>query len=420
MNSPDFRRSLLLPVVLLAAAAMFAGPGWAGDWPQILGPGRNGIAADASLDLQRVSDPDSLAWKHPLGQGYAGPAVQDGRVVIFHRVEAGNRAEALDLRTGRRIWRTDLPAGYEGGIDPDNGPRCVPLIHQKRVLLVTAGGDLHCLNWADGRKIWSRRTAREFRAPDGYFGAGSTPIAFGDAVLMNVGGRDAGVVAFALKDGQTLWQATDERASYSAPIRYQIDRQEGALFVTRLSAVALDPSNGKTLFRFPFGKRGPTVNAALPVRDGDRVFLTASYGIGGQLRDLGGEQPTIWANDASLSSQYATPVLHNGYLYGTHGREDLGQAELRCVEWKTGRVMWREAGFGVANPVLVGETLLLQQIDGTLVAARPTPERFDKQAEREICAATTRALPAFADGHWLVRSTSSQGGALYCLRLRAE
>src|SRR5262249_1250551 len=142
------------------------------------------------------------------------------------------------------------------------------------------------------------------------------------------------------------------------------------IFVTRLNCVGIDPQTGNVRFSFPFGKRGPTVNAATPLVFDDQLFLSASYGIGALLAKVSptGEK-TIWQNDDTMSSQYTTCVFVDGFLYGTHGREDVGDGELRCIEAKSGRVCWSVPNFGIANPILAGDKLLLLKIDGNLALA---------------------------------------------------
>jgi len=59
----------------------------------------------------------------------------------------------------------------------------------------------------------------------------------------------------------------------------------------------------------------------------------------------------IWSNDSSLSSHYNTPVVRDGFLYGIDGRQEEG-GQLRCVEWKTGKVRWTKENFGCASLLL--------------------------------------------------------------------
>jgi outer membrane protein assembly factor BamB len=283
------------------------------------------------------------------------------------------------------------------------------------VYVFGAAGDLHAVSLDDGKERWSRSLYADYHGDEGYFGAGSTPILISGKLLVNVGGRGAGIVCLDAKTGQTLWKASDEAASYSSPAAAKVDGREQALFVTRLNCVLADPADGTIAKLFPFGKRGPTVNAASPLVLGDRLFVTASYGIGAELATLNrSEAKKMWANDESLSSQYSTPVEHNGFLYGNHGREDVGVAELRCVELSTGRVAWSKKDYGVAHLIVGGDKLLIQKVDGQLALATADPTSYRELASARVAPAPTRALPALSNGRLFIRSGSG-GGELTCL-----
>lgn len=389
----------------------------AGDWPQILGPTRNGIAQGEQLAASwPASGPQSL-WSATLGSGYAGPAVVGNRVIVFHRVDDFERVEAFDADTGRSLWKTDFEAIYRGGVDPDTGPRCVPLVHAGAVYVYGAAGELHCVALETGKARWSRTLAADYGADDGYFGAGSTPILAGGRLLVNVGGTDAGLVGLDPATGKTLWKGTSELASYSSPALVNVGGQPKVVFVTRMNAVLVDPQTGASSILMPFGKRGPTVNAAVPLVFDGHLFLSASYGVGAALVRLDGAKvKPIWANDESLSSQYATSVLRDGYLYGIHGREDIPPAALRCVEVATGKVMWSVDDFGVAHPILAGDKLLLLGVGGKLTIAQASPDKYRELASATISDDVTRALPALSGGHLYFRTNNrASGGRLKCL-----
>ncbi|HND51873.1 MAG TPA: PQQ-binding-like beta-propeller repeat protein, partial [Pirellulaceae bacterium] len=405
--------------VTLCGGSLAGGTAWlcgdeearAGDWPQILGPTRDGSAVGEKLTETWPASGPKVAWKHPVQQGYAGPAVVGSRVFVFHRDGDKERLEALDLATGKPIWKTEFAANYRGGIDADRGPRCVPLVHKDAVYVYGPGGMLHAVTAADGKLRWSRDTAGDFEADDGYFGFGSTPIILGDKLVVNVGGRGGAIIAFNLADGSTAWKAAADAASYSAPTLATIAGKPSAVFVTRLKCIAVSPA-GDVLFQFPFGKRGPTVNAATPLVFDDHLFLTASYGIGGQLLSLGAEAPKpVWSDDSTLSSQYATPVYYQGHLYGTHGREDTGDAaELRCIEAKSKRIVWSSPNFGVAHVIRSGDKLLLLKTTGELVLAQAAPGAYKPLATAKISNDTTRALPALSQGRLVLRTNDGRGG----------
>jgi outer membrane protein assembly factor BamB len=423
-RAAHFAAFLQAALVGTACLSFLLGGGRArgGDWPQILGPDRNGVARDETLLPSWPPAGPRRLWSAPVGDGYAGPAVVGRQVVVFDREEGNERLRALSADTGKPQWQTEWPSKYRGGINPDKGPRCVPLVHKGRIYVFGPAGDLHCVELATGKKVWARELLADYAGNEGYFGAGSTPIVAGDKLLVNVGGRgDAGLVALALSDGKTVWKATDEGASYSSPTQAAADEVSGVAFVTRMNAVIVDPETGKVRAQFPFGKRGPTVNAAMPLQFDNFLFVTASYGIGAQLVRLEKGGPEIvWANDETLSSQYSTPVYYQGYFYGTHGREDVGIAEFRCVEAATGKVMWSERDFPVAHVILAGDKLLILNTQGQLVLAHANPRKFEKLTSAELVASTTRALPALSAGKLYLRTNhdgNRQPNELLCIEV---
>jgi hypothetical protein len=398
-------------IAICLTLMVMTGSALAGDWPQILGPQRNGQAQNETLAETWPDTGPRTIWQRDVGSGYAGVAVVGDACILFHRQGDQSVVERLAAATGQPRWKKTFPTRYVSTIAPDNGPRCTPLIYQDCVYLFGADGDLHALSLADGQLKWTRDLYKECNAPSGYFGAGSTPIVEGEMLLVNVGGKQGnGIVALDRNSGQTLWHQTDELASYSSPVATTIGDQRHVIFVTRMNVVSIDPRTGAERFRFPFGMRGPTVNAANALVVGDRLFVTASYGIGAHLAQISPTGvKTVWENDDALSSQYTTPIEHQGFLYGIHGRQDEGVAELRCVELETGNVRWKQPGFGTANLIGVDDKLLIQKTSGELVLAQASQDRFIPLATARIFpeGSVVQALPALSDGRIFVRDESS-------------
>jgi outer membrane protein assembly factor BamB len=407
-------------VAVLCAASVvlgaFSTPALAGDWPQILGPHRNGRADGETLQAWKESGPKRL-WSRNVGMGYAGAVVQGNRTIVFHRVGGDEIVECWNVATGEPIWKTTYPAAYRGGVNADLGPRCTPIIHKDKVIVYGAAGDLHVLQLSDGAKLWTKETWNDYDAPDGYFGAGSSPLVADNKVLINVGGSRAAIVALSLADGQEAWTALDDQASYSSPTLAKINGQLRAVFVTRMKAAVLDPQNGEIKYQATFGARGPTVNAATPLVVDNQLFLSAAYGVGARLVDLSAEPKVVWQNDDSMSSQYTTCVTVGGILYGSSGREDFRNGDLRCVDWKSGKVLWSEKKTGVAHVILAGQHLLVSTIDGRILLLRTNPKRYEQLAEARVVDGLNRVLPALANGRLLLRKSSGERSQMICLQV---
>lgn len=414
--TPTFPRRWRMMTAGLVVALFVVTCAEAGDWPQILGPHRSGIADDESLADAWPEDGPRILWKRPVGQGTAGVAVVDQSVILFHRPGDAETVEALDAATGTTRWTKAYPTSFSSQVGGDDGPLCVPTIVGDSILTFGPQGVLTCWSLENGNRRWQRKTHDEFDAQEGYFGAGSSPLIEEDRVIVNVGGAKAGagLVAFDLASGRDLWTATDERASYAAPTAATFDGRRIVLCVARLNCVGLDPADGQVLFEIPFGRRGPTVNAATPVVLGDTFFLTASYGVGAVLaRVASGEAEELWRKSDLLSSQYTTPIESQGVLFGIDGRDDLPPAHLRCIDPQAGKVLWSEDNFGYATLIRAGERLIIVRTDGEIVLARANPDRFEPLARHRLTRDTLRALPALSSGRLYLRDSST----LYCVEV---
>ncbi len=404
------------PISLLIATLLASATAAAGDWPQILGPNRDGQAVGESIPIW--SEPPSVRWRTACGAGYAGVAVAAGKVLLWHRRGDEEVLDCLAAEDGRRLWRASFPAIYRGGVDADRGPRSVPIIDNDRAFVYGAAGDLHAVAMADGAPIWSRQLRTDYEAEDGYFGAGSTPIVVGSLLIAVIGGRDdAGIVAVDCRDGKTRWTASDEQASYASPVTMQVDGETRVVAVMGLSTVMVDPENGEILRALDFGRRGPVVNAATPLVDQTSLLVTASYGVGCRMVDMATDPPTdLWKASDVISSQYSTPVRIGDWLYAISGREDLGDAGLVCVRWTDGQVAWRRPEFGTAHLIAAGDRVLAQLTDGRLELFAAQSDGYRRLAGSDLPDGTYRALPALADGVLFCRRTlSASEGELLAL-----
>ena len=381
----------------------------AGDWPQILGPNRNGIAVSEKLAETWADGKPKKLWEVSVGSGFAGAVVADNQVILFHREKANDKLTSFHAETGKPNWTTSFPSAFRPAIVDDDGPRATPTIHEGAVYAYSAEGRLYCVDVKTGKKRWERKTHEDFGANGGYFGAGSAPLVDGQCVIVNVGGekKGAGVVAFDVESGETVWTAVKDQASYSAPVVVTIEEIRHLLCITRLNLVSLDPLTGKERFRTPFGQRGPTVNGAIPVVSGNHALLTASYGIGAQWISLSADNvKVLWSSDI-LSSQYTTPIFHSGMIYGIDGRQDGGPITLKCFDPATQKTDWSQSLSEYATLIGADGKLLVMQTDGQLRLVRLSDSKFEQLGSAALLSGKTRALPALANGRLYVRNENT-------------
>ncbi len=421
-------RGQIVQVLQIAAMAICSVPVLAQDWPQILGPDRNGQATGHTNLSATWPEEPKLAWQIGLGSGFGGAAIVGERALVMHRLGKDEVLEAVELSTGKNIWRAAWPASYEASYNPDNGPRCVPTVADNKAICYGAAGDLTCVDIRSGKLLWQRSLRKEYDADDGYFGAGSSPLVVGNLAIICLGGQAAGIVAVEIDSGKTRWASTDYDASYASPINVN---QSTALVVTRLRTVLISVSDGKVLGEIAFGSRGPTVNAATPIQVApNRFFLTASYGVGATL--LSTENRTLSAifdGSQLLSSQYNTPVAIAGNVNGVagrvigiDGREDVGVASLRAVDLEKQEIIWEEPSFGVAHLIAIGPQVLALKLEGELVLIDSRADHFQQLATTALPPGSYRAPPALSGDKLIVRSTNQASGRsqLSCILLPLE
>lgn len=411
------KRAFRFDLVWLAAAfvAVTAVHGAVTDWPQFLGPTRNGSYGGPPLAEAWGQGGPKVLWRKQVGQGFAGPAVIGNRVILFHRVGSEEIVESLDAANGNSIWRYAYRTTYRDDFGFDEGPRAVPVIADGVIYTFGAEGQLHAVDLAKGTRLWSEDTMKRFSVPKGFFGAAGSPLVDNGRVIANIGGEKAGVVAFEAKTGKVLWTATDDDASYSSGVGATIGGRRSAVFLTRDSLVGLDPASGAIQFQRRWRARlAASVNAATPLVVGDQIFVSAQYGPGaGVLRVNGSQLVDVWVSDDVLSNHYATSVFYNGHLYGFHGRQEFGPS-LRAVEFQTGTVKWSQEQFRAGSVLLAGDKLLITREGGELVLATASPQAFKPIARAQILQGVVRPYPALADGLLYVRNENT----LLCLDLR--
>ena len=405
-------------LLVLGSAAMAIALGVraaAEDWPQFLGPERNGIYRGPAIADTWGPEGPTVVWRTPVGQGFSGPVVAQDHVILFHRIGDQEIVDAFDVRTGAAMWRFAYPTSYRDDFGFDEGPRAVPVVSGGVVYTFGAQGQLHAIDLETGTPVWSADTMQRFSVAKGFFGAAGSPLVEGGRVMANIGGPKAGIVAFGTKTGEVLWTATGDGASYSSAAGATIAGRRHAIFLTRAGLVGLDPATGDVRFERPWRSRSASsVNVATPLVIGNLIFASAEYGPGAGVFRLEGSALTeLWASNDVLTNHYATSVYRDGVLYGFHGRQEFGPS-LRAVDLRTGDVRWSEEQFRGGTVTLAVDRLVILRERGELIVAAASPDAYRPLARAQILPGTVRAYPALSDGFLFVRNDDT----LICLDLR--
>jgi outer membrane protein assembly factor BamB len=379
----------------------------ADDWPQWLGPQRDGVWRETGILGRFPKDGPKILWRVPVGAGYAGPAVAQGRVYVTDQVlnEGVNhprsgfsapklpgkeRVLCLEAATGKVVWTHPYDCPYEG-IGYPSGPRATPTVQDGKMFSLGAMGNLLCLDAASGEKVWARDFRKEYGAPVQTWGFSGHPLVDGNKVICLVGG-EAAAVAFDRHTGKELWRSfKSKEQGYCPPMIFNAGGRRQLIIWEPAAVHGLDPETGKEFWSHPWAiQAGLTIST--PQADGNRLFLTAFYN-GPLMLELD-DKPSarvLWKGKSNseqarltdgLHSIMPTPVIKDGHIYGV-----CSYGELRCLEENTGKRLWmtRQPTTGGepvrwANAFLVpqGDRYFLPNEKGDLIIARLTPKGYEE------------------------------------------
>jgi outer membrane protein assembly factor BamB len=405
----------------LALASTLALTASGGDWPQFLGPNRDNTSPDIVEPWKEDLKP---LWKQPVGDAHSSPVVADGLVYAFYQ-PAGKNADALaafDARTGERKWEKSYDrAEYKPPFG--NGPRSTPAVSGGKVFTYSGLGILACWDAKTGELDWKVEPLKEFKTGNPFFGTSTSPIVVDGKVVVMVGGKGSGVVAFDAKTGKPAWQALDDPASYSSPIW----SHNQLVFLTGANLVGLS-GKGDKLWSVPFegrvGKGAFTIieSSATPIIAGDVVIgsTVSSGSIGLKLTEKDGKYTAekAWENKA-LTCYFSTPVTVGEQVYMVKGSTKKGQIVLTCIDPKTGKAAWDKPTQGEFHTALVRcgpagkEKMLMLDDGGNLSLFEPDPKEYKPLAKSKVCGKTW-AHPALADGRLYLRDDKE----LICIELK--
>ena len=378
----------------------------AADWPQWQGPDRTRISKETGLLKEWPAGGPKVIWTaNDLGSGYGSMAVAGNRVFLQGARGATSVVIALNRADGKEVWSKVLgPVETKMRSDRGAGPRGTPTVDGDRLYVLTENGDLACLK-TDGAIVWQLNILKAFGGPQLQWLISESPLIDGPHLVVTPGGPGAGMVKLDKMTGKTVWTSKElsDSAAYSSITVADVQGVRTYMTFTASAGVDVRASDGKLMFRYePAANR--TANVATPVYANNKVFFTSAYGTGGGLVDLAVQNGEVAATEVyftrEMKNHHGGVVLVDGYLYGYN---DL---ILTCLEFATGKMMWRDRSVGKGSVMYADGRLYLQSETNMVGLAEATPSGYSEKGRFEIPdkGMPSWAHPVISDGRLYVRN----------------
>jgi outer membrane protein assembly factor BamB len=396
--------------------------GWtatAADWPQFLGPNRDGIAADAKGLLRQWPEggPKQL-WTVEVGEGFGPAAIHGDAVLLLDREQSqSDILRRLNFADGKEVWRYTYPA--PGRFDR-NGSRTTPATDGKVVVAIGPMGEIAAVNFADGKEIWKAHLLKDWDAKRPNWAVSTSPLLYGDWVIVAPWGSKAALVAYERATGKVVWTTPnpmpppkDTNQDYSSPVPMVLDGKKMIVACGRHGfTLGVDAMTGAPLWEY---RQYPHCNWHIPspviLPDG-RIFMTGGYGAGSAMfkveKAAGGYKAVhLWANK-NLGSHNAQALIYKDHIYGNSA---IGNG-LRCLTLD-GEIKWDSAAarkpFDMGFLMIAdGLIFIIQGKSGDLVMVEAAPDAYKELGRAPILAGQGQkeiwAPLAYSNGKLVIRN----------------
>ncbi|MDQ6630683.1 MAG: PQQ-like beta-propeller repeat protein [Verrucomicrobiota bacterium] len=382
---------------------------FAEDWPQWRGPNRDGISQEKDWLVQWPSEGPKQLWKAAVGIGYSSMSVSQGKLYTMGNIGETDHIFCLDANSGKEIWNHSYPCSSK---DPNGfpGTRCTPTVDGKFVYTVSRQGNLFCLEAGTGKVVWFKDYQKDYDAKVPRWGFSTSPLVEKNLLIVETGARGAAVIAFDKSSGKEVWKTGDDPAGYSSPVSFSQNGERCVAILNASGIVGFRIKDGKELWRHPW-KTMYDVNAATPIIEGDKVFISSGYNTGCALIQFSATPPKVLWQNKNMRNHVNSSVLWKGHLYG------FDEKDLQCLDFSTGASKWSEKGFGKGSLMIADGKLIIYSDTGKLAVAEASPSGYREIASAQILGGkNTWIVPVLANGKIYCRSLEQ----LVCLDVRKK
>jgi outer membrane protein assembly factor BamB len=414
----------------LLTGFLATGPaGRADDWPQWLGPQRDGVWRETGILATFPKDGPVVRWRQKISAGYAGPAVAQGKVFVMDRIlgegvknpadfipmyqrkgiKGNERVLCYGEADGKLLWKREYDCPYT--VSYPLGPRTTPVISDGKVYTLGTEGHLFCLDTGTGKVLWGRDLRQDYKVKAPLWGFSAHLLLDGQRLISMVGGKGSTVVAFDKNTGKELWRALSaSEPGYCPPMIYQAGGKRQLIVWDADALSGLDPETGKVYWSQPAAPQ-QGMSIATPRMVGNELFITGYPRLAMMLR-LHTDRPSVevlWKNSMprGLFAVFGTPFFEDGHIYGS------SNGQFGCIKAADGERVWettapnggKKAPSGDVFIVKNGNRFFLAAEKGDLIIARLSPKGYEEVSRAHLLEPTSKAFgrdvvwshPAFAN-----------------------
>ena len=393
----------------------------AADWPWVYGPRRDHTSSEKGLLRSWPAGGPKVLWTVPVGAGFGGPAVSQGKVYLLDRDEAvGDTLRVLDFASGKELWTYAYPAP---GKFMFAGSRTTPTVDGNLVYTVGPLGDLHAIDTTTRKPVWQKNIWKDFGGAEELprWAIVQHPLIYGDLLIVAPQTSETGVVAYDKRTGALKWKspALSGTTGYVTPTIAKVGGEDQLVMVMASigrgrtardgSVNGLDPRTGNVLWSYKGWQCPIPVPPVVDAGEG-RLLITGAYGAGSAMIKVS-KQPDGTYNVAELyknldfGAHTQPPVLHQGHFYSHYTINERSDGLVAMtldgqIKWKTDQ----QPPFVRGGSILAEGLLLTTDGNTKLYLVEPTPSGFKPLASAEILAPGDNWAPlALVDGKLLVR-----------------
>lgn len=383
-------------------------PGTA-NWPGWMGPNLDGISTETGWSTDWPESGLPIVWTRQIGIGFSSVSIVDGLLYTMGHDSGQEVVWCLDAATGAEVWSHRYSAErnahlYEGG------PGSTPTVHEDFVFTLGVDGRLLCLQRKTGDVVWEKELQVDLGVEMHEWGFNSSPVLLGDQLIVQ-GGR---IVSYDRNTGERNWQTSRHRAGYGSIRSFKYDGKWLLASLDcdglRISAATDGSEVAFVAWTSPF-----RTNSTTPIIVDDTIYISSGYNVGCGLFRLNGTTLETIYTSRDMRNHFNNSILYDGYLYGFDGNSNLGRVvTLTCLEYATGKLMWKHRGLGCGSLMIADGKLLLLSERGDLVLAEAAPARYTEIARSKFLDGRCWTVPTLLNGKVFGRNAA---GTLKCVSL---